>query len=950
MAVDPDERFRRAADAARALPVGGDLAQPVRSDVSSDEDIARIETASDGRGELPRTITLGPTVAETTAEQPTETVVEEPAETVGDGNELDTGRQTRPSDGSPNDAEPAGPRLVDDQQMVPEEWRPADADEMPRPLIGTGLGLFGLREAPFVDRDTERARIWEALRSVEQTGRPHSVLVAGRSGAGKSRLIDWMATRAHELGAATVFRALHTPGGNGPAEGLAGMVRRMCGAWKLDRDELYEYFREHLPAVDAEDSFRDVDARALTELLEPTDDSVEVVDGPRYRFSSPSQKFELLTRLIRRYGRNRPPIVWLDDIQWGEQAVGLVEHLLDDALEPPSALIAVSYRSEEVAENGELCERIDAVAESARSCRIQVASLAADDHRHLVDEMLPFEPELAERVATRTEGNPLFASQLIGEWIERSEIEPGPDGFRLTGEVGVGVPDDIHGLWMVRIDRLIADLGFGDPTDVWRALERVAALGREVDGREWQVVCDQIGLEQTGRLGSEMIDRGLAEDTPDGWAFGHGMLVESLERMAREAGRWEQHHRQCVALLQDLYADQPERFVRRVAEHWIEAGEPERALEPLLREAERLYRRGNPIGQRRILRRRQQILDDLDVPRSSPRRIENDLAVGRAGVKLASSLGELRATLEDAIERAEAGGHDDLIARGAQLVTLFAQKRGQFEESVGWGKRALEAGRRADDDRALSRAYGTLGWTEFIDGDLDSAARCFERSREHAKSAGSRYLELKARGKAAWVSMAERDVERAKREFQQTAREAREAGYRALEANCMNALGDMARFDGDISQARSHYERYLELYEELSDLENLLICRVNIALLDLADGQYETAADEFEELEELLGSITMGARLQRHVALGGLVLEAVRGEWADFDSRLASLEDGWREWSSVAEDYPWLLEMAAEQAEQRGHHERADRCRRFARELWCELGDDEAVARLDDQL
>ena len=47
-----------------------------------------------------------------------------------------------------------------------------------------------------------------------------------------SRLAEWLAIRAHEVGAATSYRALHNPIGT-PNDGLADMLARAlrCGAF-----------------------------------------------------------------------------------------------------------------------------------------------------------------------------------------------------------------------------------------------------------------------------------------------------------------------------------------------------------------------------------------------------------------------------------------------------------------------------------------------------------------------------------------------------------------------------------------------------------------------------------------------------------------------------------------------------------------------------------------------
>jgi hypothetical protein len=94
-------------------------------------------------------------------------------------------------------AGPVGPR-------VPAQWQSARTPRIPPRLLDAGLGLHALRPVPMVGRQAERDRLWEALVEVNQAWAPRAVLVHGAAGLGKTRLVRWLAERAHELGAAHV--------------------------------------------------------------------------------------------------------------------------------------------------------------------------------------------------------------------------------------------------------------------------------------------------------------------------------------------------------------------------------------------------------------------------------------------------------------------------------------------------------------------------------------------------------------------------------------------------------------------------------------------------------------------------------------------------------------------------------------------------------------------------
>ncbi|MFB6351155.1 MAG: serine/threonine protein kinase, partial [Bradymonadaceae bacterium] len=517
MAVAPERRFRHAADAAWALPRGdleaqGRLAGESRADTADSPEAMTTTIQTDEPFEGPR------------------------ADTLADG-DVATEEITRPSEGESPPEQPGETALEGAvRPPIPVDWRPEQTDPLPAPLVGAGLGLFGLREPPFVDRDAERDRIWEALHRVVDSEACEFVVVAGEAGTGKSRLAEWMTTRAHEVGAATTVRATHTPGG-GVREGLRGAIERTLRTRELERGEVYDWLVEQLARWSDRDEKVEGHARALTEYLRPTDDGAEEVDGPRFRFSSMRQRLATIVEFLERLARRRPLVLWLDDLQWGSESLAVLEHLRERPGDGPAMLVLGTVRSDVVRGRADLEERLDQIARGERTEWLAIEPLSAVHQRELLEGLLPLEAGLAEGLAERTEGHPLFAMQLLGHWIDEGAIEVGPDGFGVSEASTADLPADIHTLWMKRLERLAAGYEGRDRSSILAALELAAALGREFDEEEWNRLLTEAGIRRLPGLVDRLVDRGLAERTAGGWSFAHGLLVESLERRAERAGR-----------------------------------------------------------------------------------------------------------------------------------------------------------------------------------------------------------------------------------------------------------------------------------------------------------------------------------------------------------------------------------------------------------------------------
>jgi serine/threonine protein kinase/tetratricopeptide (TPR) repeat protein len=962
MAIEPERRFRRAAEALRALP--SDFAEETATGGEPSTDDASVETAPtlDSADGIEPTLDpedgIEPTLDSADGVEPTLGIAESQTVTLSSTAAQEPSSEiarsaTLPGDAADEMGEPGAEgsasrrtSVAGERPPVPDDWRPEATDPVPAPLVGAGLGLFGLREPPFVDREEPCEGIWEALQRVVDRGGTEIFFAAGDAGTGKSRLAEWMSMRAHELGVTRTVRAFHTPGG-GPHEGLAGAMERALRTLKLPRGELYEHLCDQLPRLEEDDEEAiERDARAATEYLRPTDDDAGEVDGPRYRFSSAEQRRSLVVRLLARLALHRPIILWVDDLQWGDETMGVLEHLqeMEDA---PEVLVLATLRSDVLADQPSIRTRLTGIEQTSGSERVTLEPLSRKYQRELLQGLLPLEDELADRLAERTEGHPLFAMQLLGHWIERGALEVGADGFRVPADREVELPGDIHALWMERIGRLLDGYHAEETATTLEALELAATLGREVDGDEWRHLLEESGTGEPSGLVRRLVDRGLAERTSGGWSFAHGLLADSIRRRAGQAGRLEAHHRRCARMLEaTATADEPGPR-ERAAEHWVAADEPARALEPLLDEIGLVRERRRNDDIERLLERRADLLDELELPEDDPRRLAQN--VERA--QRLEGQGEperARDMLQEVWEQIEPEA-EQLRARVADQMTFVETTLGDFESAREWGHETLERSRRADLDDLEGQAHQRLAWLDYFEGNLEEAERHAERARELADSEGDRFARVESMRLEATVGKARGD-EAAGELFERVHREATEAGYVGIAAQAVNGLGHRARYAGRLDEARRYYLRYLEKIRELSRPTSEPIAEMNLAMTELRAGRPEVAESHLESAERGLEEVGGRDRWTGLIHLMYLAHAAGAGDEAKLRRRWEPLADGWPEDWNLSNEHPWLVETAARFLEGTGCSQLTREMLRLAGDLWAELGNDEAVERLEGRL
>ena len=921
MAIDPTQRFRRCADAANALP---EAFAP-----ACDGDFSSIDVPAGGA--LTKTLILNSAVAMTErwSEFKTERFgVDTVVPTIADRVPPSLIDAPASSDAGTEYSEHTDLSLTTMRTEVPD-WRSQAFEQLPTQQIGTGLSLFGLRQVPFVDRDEQRDIIWQALRDVIEKRALRVVLIVGPVGTGKSRLAEWLATRVHELGVARTFQAQYSPRGQGPTEGFAGMIQRAFQSWKLPRGKLYKYLTTRVP---------EAEARALTELIHPTADDAVEVDGPRYQFASPRHKQALLVRVFASFMRQRQPLLWIDDMHWGSEACDLVEYLLKNSDRSPPGLVIATVRSEAVAERADLRRRLHEFCQFDQCQRIDLDALGDHDYRELVDRMLPLQPALGDELAERTDGTPLFAHQLLSAWIDAGLLQPGPQGFELSRDEDLTLPDDIHELWMTRVQRL-AD-GYPDhlSSQIREAIELAAALGREVNAEEWQSVCDDAELDMPQRLVDDLIEWGLVDRSDDGWRFTHGLFVDSLERQAIDAGRWRDHHRLCAQMLSERSNSKGDPNSRRRADHWIAAREFEHALQPLFESIQRYFELGETTLWKQSLRQHRKLLDRLDKGPLAPQRLENDLVASR--VLLFDGKTEAAIALAtDVLQASRQINDDKLRLRAHEKLGAYLTWNEDLEGAQRELQAALELAEATGDEYWQGEVLFRMINVWYRVGDFDMADRCIRRAQKLLSKNGSVHDELLSRAWRGWVQLNRAHYAQGRQTFQTVLDEATKRGFRNIASHCLTGLGDIARYSEDLQEARRFYEEAHQIDLEMGDVHAELNSMQNLTQVELALGHLERGRRLLEDTQSRSQALDKEQDLELFDCMQ-LLLDCSHGAWSKVGLILDKYEEGWPEKRPVYKDHRWLLEIASGLADDAEKLDCARRLRQLADEVSKKLVDE----------
>ena len=721
-------------------------------------------------------------------------------------------------------------------------------------MRGAGLGLWGIRPPPLVDRGSERQRLWQTLQRGHRTGEPAALVLRGAAGVGKSRLGSWVAQKGHEAGRCTVLRIAHHAVAD-EDHGLPGMFRRELQLGGLARGDAADRLRAHGPAEGG-----DLLVTWVLGAVRPED-----------REPSPSEKLALLRRFLDLRAAERPVLVLVDDAHHGAVALRLIAALVKRVRKLP-VFFVISLRDDLLVERPEEHRRVTALLDGPRADSVTVGPLADADQRELVRKMLGLEGPLAVEVERRAAGNPAFAVQLVNTWVRSGQLVVGPDGFRLQGGIPEHLPSDLLEVWRQRVQGLVRTL----PRQDVLALELAALLGVDVSVRGWAELCRSAGVglrtDVVGRLTATQL---LQTDARmEHVAFAHNGVREALLERIRQTGRARELSSLAADHLISASGDPG-----RIAELLLSAGRLSEATAPLLQMIDVQLDQGD-LRSSRWLERLERVLTELGVPsdderwgelwlywawlfRSQGRRDEADQLAARAE------------------HNARRHGWKSTLGWALREAGTTALERAEYQEAISYlieAEKVLEEAGRPESAawcrQKLGVAYDFTGDFELAEAAYRSCLGVFPHEPKSWVYAAGPWLAL------AQLYQKQGRLDEALEHAEQARVWSERLGQNTNLAHVALLEGEIARYQGDLEAADDHYRRSVELYEAFHD-PTAIVATLNLGVVGVLRGQF---AETRALTEVLLKRLLQEDGLPLFMAFARSVLLACTAALGDADA------------------------------------------------------------------
>ena len=478
--------------------------------------------------------------------------------------------------GAPPDPALLTPGLPEDLRSLCIDLLRANPDDRPTgdevlrrlgtaaPPTAAAQGAALAQGRPFLGRRPHLAELESAF-AASRSGRAVVAFVRGRSGAGKSALVQHF------------FEGL-------AARDVAVILEGRCFeqesvAYKaLDAliDSLTRHLRR-LPRLEAE-ALLPRDIAALARVFPVLTRIDAVASAPRRVAEAPDRQelrrraFAALRELLARIGDRRPLVLHIDDLQWGDLDSA---DLLAELLRPPDApalLLLCCFRSEYAQVSPCLRRLLEAGGDGPLGAglrQIDVDALTPDEARDLA-RLLIGSPgavgeALVDMVARESGGSPYFVYELCRYLTEGGDLS---ESLQAAGSFSL---DEV--LWR----RVI-----GLPAGPRRLLETIAVAGKPIRQGTACRAADLAaeGMSALAHLRANHLVRGRGAGALDEVEAYHDRIRETVARRLSPKDLSACHLRLAVELEAASEAD-PE----TLAVHFEEAGRPDDAARYLVQAA-----------------------------------------------------------------------------------------------------------------------------------------------------------------------------------------------------------------------------------------------------------------------------------------------------------------------------------------------------------------------------
>jgi class 3 adenylate cyclase/tetratricopeptide (TPR) repeat protein len=699
------------------------------------------------------------------------------------------------------------------------------------------------RVTPLMGRTAELTQLLDlahrALQSEGETG-GHVVALIGETGIGKSRLANEVLARlcADQPSSLIMRSACQGYEQSLPYAVFARLLWQIlrltpgdpvAQAWAVQQqlDNLAPHWSRFAPL--------------LAPLL-----NLPFVETELTRALPPEQRNERLQDLIvmicRALARRRPLVIVIDDLHWADaSSQRLIERLAREAAGQALLLLLLYRRAPVIAEPWR---------DLAHHTSIELSELSPEANESLVSVLLNGDPPPEVRpILERSYGTPFFLEETVYYLMEAGVLKRNWEERWLCARPldAIAIPSQIEQVIVARLDQL---------HDEARMLINVAAvIGQRLEERLLAAISSYISLSSE-RL-DDLLEVGLL--LPDEsnqervYRFQHA-LIRDVAYDSMLFNRRRELHAVVAAGIEQVYGAELDGQRAVVAQHWLQATQPERAFPHFLQAAQEAQSR---------YANHEALALYAQVCATAPWR---DQSVASFDPTLAASIydqiGDIQALIGDyaaARQSYEQGlaflvGAKDCTARCAALERKIGssyENQGVHEQALDWLHRAALTVAADKPPSAIvleqARIFSDAGWVHFRRCDFDTAQRYLQQALVIFERSGCDEEQARSLNRLGGIAWQHGDLNQAQRYVERSLEASARSGDLVAQANALNNIGIITMYVGLLNTSLRYHTRAMKMNEHLGNKRGLIMSAINIGTVFYYLEDYTQAYESFSE-------------------------------------------------------------------------------------------------------
>ena len=305
------------------------------------------------------------------------------------------------------------------------------------------------------------------------------------------------------------------------------------------------------------------------------------VDDPDFEALEPEGRkfgtFEAVKNLLLCLSGKKPLVIFVEDVHWIDKISEEFFTFFSRCMTDHPILMLAAYRP----------EGAPPWTQSAHYQRLGLETLSPKSSIHLVHNILgglALDPDLEQKIAEKTGGNPFFVEEIVRELRERGDIIKADGRYICNRPIDqLEIPNTVQGVLAARMDRLSEDLK--------GTMQVASVIGRDFAFKILKSIMELGGELRTSLnnlVGLEILyEKALFPELE--YIFKHALTQEVAYESLLKKRRQEIHERIAQAI-EELYADRLEEHYELLAHHYERSGNAKTAIDYLILAGEKSNR------------------------------------------------------------------------------------------------------------------------------------------------------------------------------------------------------------------------------------------------------------------------------------------------------------------------------------------------------------------------